>query len=261
MKTLFSSLGILICLTSMFILSATESKVEFSDSYKTIDDPKALIASEFKIAKAENKKLLFVLGGNWCHDSRSLAKKLQDETLSEIIKADYRVSMVDVGYLNQGFEFLEKTNMSTFYATPTVLIFDPQTGQHLNAGDMHIWANASQVSQQDSKAYFEKYSNVSAVKITENISDAQQLHLVKLEKFLETQEGRIKLSYGVVGPLLERYKAGEKDENFEPYWDSLASLRMKLPADILQIREKIIAASDVELDGIIFPDYAALPWE
>ena len=41
----------------------------------------------------------------------------------------------------------------------------------------------------------------------------------------------------------------------------VASLRMKLPADILQIREQIITASDVELDGIIFPDYAALPWE
>ncbi|MBT8448250.1 MAG: thioredoxin family protein, partial [Gammaproteobacteria bacterium] len=110
--------------------------------FKDIEDPAQHITLERKAALAEDKLLLWVLGGDWCHDSRSLASKLATPELQAIIDKHYRLSTISVGYLNAGFEFTDIANMLTFYATPTVLIIDPESMQLLNAQDMHIWANA-----------------------------------------------------------------------------------------------------------------------
>lgn len=266
MKTIFSTKifiisAVLLSVVSFLVLNAAQSDPEYADSFKVVENPKALIDSEFEKAKAENKKLVFVLGGNWCHDSRSLARKLDEATLSQTVEKNYRVSMVDVGFLNQGFEFTERADMSTYYATPTVLIFDPITGKQLNAEDMHIWANADSVSQEDTQAYFEKYSQSLIAKTHDNLSKAQQLKLTELEQFISAQELRIIASYKVTGPMLERYKNDDEDENFDSYWKALANLRMSLPKDTSEIRAQIIAASDSELAAIEFPEYGILPWE
>ncbi len=266
MKTIFSITTfivstIIFSLLSSQMLSAAQSDPEYDGIFKTIENPKAFMASEFEKAKADKKKLMFVLGGNWCHDSRSLARKLDEATLSQLIKKNYRVSMVDVGYLNQGFEFTERANMSTFYATPTVLIFDPETGKQINAEDMHIWSLADSVSQEDTQAYFEKYSQPLSVKVPENLSQAQQTKLTELAQFIGVQELRIKASYKVTGAMLERYKNNDVDKKFETYWDALANIRMNLPKVTSEIKAKIIAASDNELAAIEFPEYDALPWE
>jgi len=252
---------IVIFLISLYAIYSSQDDAEYNDSFKPVDNPAELMTSEFEKGKAENKKVLIILGGNWCHDSRSLASKLDNETLSKKINANYRLSMIDVGFLNQGFEFAEMAGMKTYYATPTVLIFDPQTKQQINADDMHIWATADSVSQETTNAYFEKYSLAVTDKIPEKLSDEQQLKLQQLEQFIITQEQRIKASYKITGPMLERYKADDEDDNFEAYWTALADLRTNLPKDIKIIRGKILAASDNELAAIDFPEYAALPWE
>ena len=261
MKTIFSIIIFIILATSLSILSAAQTDMEYADSYKTIDNPIEFMTSEFELAKAENKKLMLVLGGSWCHDSRSLAKKLDDATLSKTIAANYRLSMIDIGFLDQGFEFVERAGMNTFYATPTVLIFDPETEKQINTDDMHIWANAYKVSQEDTNAYFKKYSTAVIGKTAEKLSDAQQLQLQKLEQFIATQEQRIKAGYKITGPMLERYKADDEDSKFEAYWEALAKLRARFPKDTKIIRQKIMAAADSELGAISFPMYAKFPWE
>ena len=248
-----------------FILSlsvnAAQTDLEYEGVFKTIEHPSEFIKAEFHLAKSENKKLIFVLGGNWCHDSRSIAKKLDDAELSEYIQANYRISMVDVGYLNQGFEFTEKAEMKTFYATPTVLIFDPVSENLINASDMHIWANAFDLSQEETNLYFERYIDSKGVTESPQLTKAQKQHLSKLDTFTELQEIRIKTSYKTIGPLLERYKDGDVDENFKPYWKALSDLRMTLPSDVKKIREQILISPDNELANVSFPKYTSLPWE
>jgi len=273
MKAVFSRLTLMVSICVMTMLSANVSAAtdeEYSDSFKKVENPEQFMASEFKSAKAENKKLIFALGGNWCHDSRSLAKKLDDADLSKMISENYRLSLIDVGYLSDGYEFIEKANMTTYYATPTVLIFDPETGEQINSEDMHIWASAYTVSQDDTYAYFEKYSKgaqgSSAVKGAvkdsgNNLSKAQQAKLQELEQFIKLQEQRIKASYGVTGPMLASYKAGVKEPKFDEYWEVLSKMRNSLPADIKTVREQILAASDSEVAAIEMPKYETFPWE
>ena len=248
-------------------IDAAQTDLEYDGVFKTIEQPSEFIKSEFLLAKSENKKLIFVLGGNWCHDSRSIAKKLDDAELSEYIQANYRISMIDVGYLNQGFEFTEKAEMQTFYATPTVLIFDPESEKLINASDMHIWANAFDLSQEETNSYFERYiepkgmTESSQLAKTAKLTKAQKQHLAKLDLFTERQESRIRTSYKTIGPLLKRYKDDDVDENFKLYWKALSDLRMKLPLDVQKLRQQILISPDNELANISFPEYNSLPWE
>jgi len=260
-KTIINLLVILFCLLHTPLLVASKTDMKYKGSYKPITDPDTYISNEFAAAQKENKRLVFVLGGNWCHDSRSLARKLDQDDLSQFIERNYRLSLIDIGYLEQGFEFLANADMQTFYATPTVLIFDPVTGQHINKSDMHIWGSAAKINLTDTYKYFDKYISKLETTTPNSLTKTQQQSIEKLEQFRLAQEQRIRSGYLVIGPLLKRYNAKDKDKNFDSYWGALATLRRKLPKDLKRLREQILENSDQKPESITLPEYAALPWE
>lgn len=257
-----------VCIMILFITGCSlfetnNAGMKYANSFKKVDYHEQYISSEFNLAKAQNKKLLFILGGNWCHDSRGLAKKLDQTSLSGFIAEHYRLSLVDVGFLERGFEFTDKTEMETYYATPTVLIFDPVSGEHLNKGDMHQWGSADKIKQSVTNNYFKKYASELAEEKKEeaSISEQQMLYLNKLKEFTIAQEKRIKAAYKIVGPLLQQYKQGKENKDFEPYWEAVANLRLSLPDDIAKLQKQILAATDKELQSVLFPEYKSFPWE
>jgi hypothetical protein len=225
MKSAFILYSVFFYLSTLSLsINAAQTDLKYEGVFKKIEQPSEFIKSEFHLAKLENKKLIFVLGANWCHDSRSIAKKLDD-------------------------------------ATPTVLIFDSVSEKLINASDMHIWSNAFNLSQEHANSYFEGYIEPKGDTQAPKLTEAQQLHLSKLDSFTEVQELRTKASYKTIGPLLERYKDDDVDENFKPYWKALSDLRMSLPSDIKKLREQIIMSSDNEHANISFAEYSPLPWE
>lgn len=249
---------ILILFLSCFSLQLVAETAEKSH-FASINEPTAYIQAEQQAALEEGKNLLWVLGGDWCHDSRSLAAKLADEELQSIIENHFRLSMISVGYLDAGFEFTEVAGMSTFYATPTVLIIEPESMQQINTSDMHIWANAYNVSLADSIAYFKRYSEM-------KYSPAEKINPVKFEEsrvlaeFKAKQEQRIRNSYKVLGPMLKEYKAGVKNPEFDKSWNALSNLRMALPEIISENREKIESGKTKDLD-FSSEKLKSLPWE
>jgi len=260
---IFCTCIIVFLFSSCSLFEANDADMKYADSFKKVERPEQYISSEFELAKAENKKLLFILGANWCHDSRSLAMKLDQASLSGLITENYRLSLVDVGFLDSGFEFTEKAEMETYYATPTVLIFDPATAEHLNKDDMHQWANADKIKQSVTNSYFKKYANnVSENKVKKSsISEQQRVYLNKLNEFALAQESRIKSAYKIVGPMLKQYKEGKKNKNFEPYWDAVANLRLSFPDDVAKVKKQILATADKDLPSVSFPEYKSFPWE
>ena len=249
-------------------MSASDTDIESQFKFVTVAEPAAYIEQEFTLAAEQGKRVLFILGSSWCHDSRSLAEKLGDESLSDTIKKYYRVSMIDIGFLERGFEFTQLANMKTYYATPTVLIFDANTRQLDNAANLHQWANAYEISQSDTKQYFQDYAQSSertqtndVLNLTapsETISQAVSEKTLQLETFVAKQEQRIKDAYLIIGPLLKAYKENESPENFEEYWGEVRALRMQLPSDIANIKKQILEAPSRPIE---FPDYPAFTWE
>ena len=109
-------------------------------------------------ARGSDRRALVVLGGNWCHDSRALAARLNRSPLAEVIEENYELVFVDVGYLDKGRDVTQQFGVAHFYATPTVFIVDPASGEIINDADRHIWANAYKVDMADSVDYFEKWA-------------------------------------------------------------------------------------------------------
>jgi thiol-disulfide isomerase/thioredoxin len=87
-------------------------------------------------AKLSGKKVLLVMGANWCHDSRALAANFQTPLLAPLIEDAYELVYVDVGEVQRGprdlnIDIAQRYGINEIVGTPTVLILTGN-GQLLN---------------------------------------------------------------------------------------------------------------------------------
>ncbi len=231
--------------------------------YQPSADPIADVQQSLGRADDGDRLALVVLGANWCHDSRALAARLHRSPLAEVIQQDYELIFVDVGFLDKGRAVTQQFGVPHFYATPTVLIIDPSSGQSLNDEDRHIWSNAFNVDMPSSVEYFEKWAmNESAVDPAVDSDQLRQLY-AEIDQYEQKLAERVAAGYAVVGPMLEAYKDGNKPKEFDASWDELRDFRMAIPDGIRELRDEAQRrVSDGEEDvRLVFPEYALLSWE
>lgn len=253
-----------VTLFSVTLLSVMPTLSAESITFTLIENPEQFIAEQKQAALESNKKILWILGSQWCHDSRSLERKLHLPKMASILADYYQISLIDVSYLSEGFDFMQLVGMRTYYATPTVLIIDPETMSLINAEDMHIWSNAYKISEQETHDYFLRYGSLdvgSEQKDIPELTADQQALLAQLSKYVKSQERRIKASYLVIGPMLEAYKKGEADRKFDRYWKALAEIRMQLPQTIADNKAMIMALNAGDSAELVLPKHKPLPWE
>lgn len=237
--------------------------IQSGNLYLSSIDPVADLAAKLESARQSHKRLLVVMGGNWCHDSRALASRLFSEPLSATINQHYEILFVDVGYLEKGRDVITSLGIPVFYATPTLLIVDPVSGLVVNAQDRHQWAEAASISMEDSLAYFRQYQDAGQTAIEDN-SDAQlQELLAEIDAFEAAQAERLYQAYAVLGPMLKAYKEGDKEAFSEDLWDEVREYRYKVPGDLgvlrAEARERVAAGdTGIRLD---YPVYPAFSWE
>lgn len=223
------------------------------------------IALAKKAAKSNNKLMLVVMGGNWCHDSRALASRLYEQPLDAVIKENYETVFVDVGYLDKGRDVITSFGIPAYYATPTVLIVDPDSGQVINDNNRHQWANASEIGMDDSVAYFQLMASTDPVVSQADTETSEELRKLQDEiaMFEQRQADRLYKAYAVLSPMLLAYKNGEKDESFDKTWSEVRAFRYRVPADIDALETEAIqrvsaGETDIRLD---YPIYPAFEWE
>lgn len=108
-------------------------------------------------ARATGKRALLVLGGNWCHDSRGLAEKLEGPALSAIVAENYELVWVDVGRRDRNLDIARRFGVASLLGTPTVLILSAD-GILLNADSVHDWRAADSKTLDETIAYFAKWA-------------------------------------------------------------------------------------------------------
>lgn len=225
-------------------------------------------------AKANNKLALIVMGANWCHDSRSLATKLYLPEIKETIDSNYELIFIDVGYLTKVKKVITRFGMPVIYATPTVLIIEPNSEILINGHNMHLWRDADKVSVSDTHQYFadiainkhQLLASLSGTKTTDTRTvDKSLLESLNLSinQFEQLQAERIYKAFSIIGPLIKEKKQGGKPKNFLKYWKSVAALRYKITDDLADLRHQAIEiASDANTDKTLsFPKYPAFEWE
>ncbi len=231
------------------------------DFYPSSDDPMADVESTLTRAADSDRLALIVLGADWCHDSRAMASRLDQSPLAEVIEQHYVTVLVDIGYYETGFDVAGRFDVPIYYATPTVLIVDPETGRLVNADDRHRWGAADSIGMTESVEYFREMGER---EVPADPPGSLTTYLEEVAAFEQTQAERVARGYEVVGPLLRVLdETGDRPAEFDERWRELAGFRNAIPRDLDQLRTEIqarVAAGERDFE-IELPDYPPLSWE
>ena len=233
--------------------------------YLPSEDSMADLNAGFDAARESNKLALVVMGANWCHDSRALAARIYEEPLSTTIDEQYEIIFIDVGYLEKGKDVITRLGIPAYYATPTVLIVEPVSGQVVNAGNRHQWANAASISMQESVEYFGQFTNTDLATLQgdEVIDEDLQHLLMEIDAFEQIQAERLYQAYAVLAPMLKAYKEGDKNAFSDATWNEVRDYRYKIPIDIEALRAEArtrVAAGETDIK-LAYPVYRSFSWD
>lgn len=128
----------------------TLSELSVPDApYDTSADADRDVARAFAQARAENKRVLIDLGGNWCGDCRVLAGIMELPEVQRFLDAHYVVVSVDVGRFNRNLQIPARFGITgRLEGVPAVLIASPD-GRLVNVNHIAALVDARSMSPQD----------------------------------------------------------------------------------------------------------------
>jgi thiol-disulfide isomerase/thioredoxin len=110
-------------------------------------DADAALAATIARAKANGKRVLIDLGGNWCTDCRILAAVMELPELKPFVAKHYEIVEIDVGRMNRNLQIPAKYGVTKLVGVPTVLIVDTD-GKLINATNSADLADARSMNPQ-----------------------------------------------------------------------------------------------------------------
>jgi len=99
-------------------------------------------------AKAEGKKLIIDLGGNWCADCRILAGVMELPEVKAFLRRHYVIVSVDVGRFDRNEQIPAQYGVRSIKGVPALLIVDPRTNKLLNGDKLSALADARSMTPQ-----------------------------------------------------------------------------------------------------------------
>lgn len=125
-------------------------------SYAVSEDASADVDAALARAVESGKRVLLVMGANWCHDSRALAGWLATERFETLIKERYELVFVNVGMPQSddghNLEIAQRFGVEDLPGTPNVLVLTSD-GELLNTDTATTWRNAA--SREENAIYYE----------------------------------------------------------------------------------------------------------
>ncbi|HSJ78863.1 MAG TPA: thioredoxin family protein [Erythrobacter sp.] len=101
-------------------------------------------------AAAADRRVLLVMGANWCHDSRALAGWLETPRFAALVAERYELVFVNVGLPQSGdghnLHVAGRFGLEGFPGTPALLVLTAE-GQLVNADTAQSWRNAASRSE------------------------------------------------------------------------------------------------------------------
>lgn len=219
-----------------------------------------LVAVEQVLKEAEEKgtHALIVLGANWCHDSRALARRLNKTPLAELVHEHYATQLIDVGYYEFGFEVMRAFGEPIYYATPTVLVVDPTTRSLVNFDNRHQWGNAYNITMQESVDYFSQMSSAAAPDPADLRISRQ--HAVEIDAWENAAALRVAAAYEAFGPMIQAFDSGKVPTDFRERFSEFARFRMSIPDGLSSLRQQAREAYDAGMGDarLEFPELPSL---
>lgn len=119
-------------------------------SYAVSEDAMADVDAALARATENEKRVLLVMGANWCHDSRALAGWLESERIGALVEDRYELVFVNIGMPQQGdghnLHIAQRFGLQDLPGTPNLLVLTAD-GELVNADTATTWRNAASRSE------------------------------------------------------------------------------------------------------------------
>ncbi|QUL37764.1 thioredoxin family protein [Erythrobacter sp. JK5] len=117
-----------------------------AESYLVSDDAEADVDAALARASENGKRVLLVMGANWCHDSRALAGWLSTERFTALIEREYELVFVNIGMPQRGdghnLGIAQRFGLKELPGTPNLLVLTGD-GKLVNAETATTWRDAA----------------------------------------------------------------------------------------------------------------------
>ncbi|MFY0636738.1 thioredoxin family protein [Maricaulis maris] len=224
----------------------------FDENFEAMDVVDAALAE----ALAADKRLILVLGANWCHDSRGLAHHFEDAELAATLEAHYVTRFIDVGWRDQNHDIMRRFGVAAIYATPTVFVIDPTDETLLNRAERNVWGSAYSTPIEEARAWFVRWAN--AVPATGGLVESSLVYqsmMIEIDIFEEEEGHRLAAAYRDVGAWRLADEA-DRPENYRDLDREVEQWRRNLPRDVAQLRQEaramMIGALNARAEGEAF---------
>lgn len=211
MPRLLAALGLVLLLIVPAYALDDEHPRPFDENF----DAMTVVDEALLEGLAEQKRVLLVLGANWCHDSRGLAHHFQDEELAATLAEHYVLRFIDVGWRDQNHAVMMRFGVAAIYATPTVFIVDPTDERLLNRDTRNDWGSAASRTIEEAREYFADFALGEGDMDLVESSLVYQSLLIEIELFEAEQGERLAEAYVDIG----RWRALEDDERPENFME------------------------------------------
>jgi len=123
------------------------------------DKADATVAVDAALGRAirAEKRVILVMGANWCHDSRGLAGWFAQPRFAAMLQDKYEIVYIDVGQRDRNIDIARRFGLKSIKGTPTVLVLSPQGGL-LNRKSAPKWRDAASREEDDIFTYFDQFS-------------------------------------------------------------------------------------------------------
>ncbi|WP_299194375.1 thioredoxin family protein [uncultured Erythrobacter sp.] len=116
-------------------------------SYVVSDNAMADVDAALALAAESEKRVLLVMGANWCHDSRALAGWLETERFAALVEAEYELVFVNIGTPQSegdghNLHIARRFGLDDLPGTPNLLVVTA-AAELVNADTATTWRNAA----------------------------------------------------------------------------------------------------------------------
>ncbi len=211
--------------------------------YTPLENPLNQAQTTLEQAAMADKYALIVLGAQWCHDSVGLAENFSTDQMQTILSERFVTTFIDVGYLEDRRELTNLVGYPNYFATPTVLIVDPKTGELMNIDSLSTWQSAASVDIEDYVEHYSAWNKPKSDIEAPIINSLRPKEIIGLAEFEKQQSARLQNAYAALGPLLEASdnikrseRTKEQRKQFLDLWNEVKLFRTSLQADIHDMR-------------------------
>ncbi|MEP2101727.1 MAG: thioredoxin family protein [Parasphingorhabdus sp.] len=159
LKYFFLAAGLLLATPTLAAPDKDDTAAEHPEAKPYKKNAKASQEVDAALARAvaADKRVLVVMGANWCHDSRGLAGWFENPRFAEMLNPKYEIVYVDVGYRDRNIDIAQRFGINQIKGTPTVLVLSPR-GALLNPKSAPTWRNAASRDEADIYTYFDQFT-------------------------------------------------------------------------------------------------------